>query len=184
MKIPLQITVFENCNNYLVITFVFLITTTLVTRSCDLIWLVRDHVRQVSVTSTVASSTSVSTVTQYVAMANTVLPQLTSQASPKTKPSTTTGMSAPKQKKTTKTTSGRGGTRKRKSDVDPLAPKKPSNAFFWFCQEYRPGLQEHFKGEGMSGQHDLTKILAKLWSETKMEDRKVRQLQACIRTGG
>ena len=182
MKLPLQITVFENCNYYLVITFGFSITITLVTRSCDLIWLVRDHVRQVSVTSTVASSTSVSAVTQYVTMANTVLPQLTSQASPKTKPSTTTGMSAPK-KKTTKT-SGRGGTRKRKSDVDPLAPKKPSNAFFWFCQEYRPGLQEHFKGEGMSGQHDLTKILAKLWSETKMEDRKVHQLQARIRTGG
>lgn len=115
-------------------------------------------------------------------MANTVLPQLMSQASPKTKPSATTGTSAPKQKKTTKTAAGgrakkeSGSTRKRKSDVDPLAPKKPSNAFFWFCQEYRPGLQEHFKGEGMAGQHDLTKILAKLWSETKMEDRKVYTL--------
>lgn len=115
-------------------------------------------------------------------MANTVFPQLISQASPKTKPSATTGTSAPKQKRTTKTTAGgrakreSGSTRKRKSDVDPLAPKKPSNAFFWFCQEYRPGLQEHFKGEGMAGQHDLTKILAKLWSETKMEDRKVYTL--------
>ena len=69
---------------------------------------------------------------------------------------------------------GRGhSTKKRKTDADPNAPKKPSNAFFWFCQEMRPSLQEQCREEGMSGQHDLTKALAKLWSETKTEDKKV-----------
>lgn len=69
---------------------------------------------------------------------------------------------------------GRGhSSKKRRPDADPNAPKKPSNAFFWFCQEMRPSLQEQCREEGMSGQHDLTKALAKLWSETKTEDKKV-----------
>jgi len=68
---------------------------------------------------------------------------------------------------------GRGHSKKRKPDSDPNAPKKPSNAFFWFCQEMRPSLQEQCREEGLSGQHDLTKALAKLWSETKTEDKKV-----------
>ena len=67
--------------------------------------------------------------------------------------------------------------RKKKPDVDPNAPKKPSNAFFWFCQEKRAPLQEQFRGEGMSGQHDLTKALAKLWSETDTEHKKVMLAQ-------
>ena len=66
-----------------------------------------------------------------------------------------------------------GGARRRKADTDPNQPKKPSNAFFWFCQEHRPSLQERFRGEGVQGQHDLTKILAKLWGETAPEDKKV-----------
>ena len=70
---------------------------------------------------------------------------------------------------------GRGhSSRKRKPDADPNAPKKPSNAFFWFCQEMRSSLQEQCRVEGLSGQHDLTKALARLWSETKTEDKKVR----------
>ncbi len=67
-------------------------------------------------------------------------------------------------------------TSRKKKDVDPHAPKKPSNAFFWFCQEHRPGLREQYRGEGVSGQHDLTKVLAKRWSETSTEDKKVRTL--------
>ena len=63
--------------------------------------------------------------------------------------------------------------KKKKADADPNAPKKPSNAFFWFCQEKRASLQEQFRAEGMSGQHDLTKALAKHWSETNSEDKKV-----------
>ncbi len=68
---------------------------------------------------------------------------------------------------------GSGQVRRKKPDADPNAPKKPSNAFFWFCQEKRAPLQEQFRGEGMSGQHDLTKALAKLWSETDTENKKV-----------
>ena len=78
----------------------------------------------------------------------------------------------------TKLSKGQGRTVKRKRpDVDPNAPKKPSNAFFWFCQEKRAFLQEQFRGEGMSGQHDLTKALAKLWSETASEEKKARIIQ-------
>ena len=64
------------------------------------------------------------------------------------------------------------GSRKKK-DVDPNAPKKPSNSFFWFCQEHRPGLQSRFEGRGVAGQHELTKVLAKMWSEIKPDDKKV-----------
>ena len=70
-------------------------------------------------------------------------------------------------------TAQKGSTKKRKGDVDPNAPKKPSNAFFWFCQDKRAALQEQVKVEGLGGQHDLTKALARLWSETKTEDKKV-----------
>lgn len=68
---------------------------------------------------------------------------------------------------------GRGSLRRKRPVADPNAPKKPSNAFFWFCQEKRAPLQEQFRGEGMSGQHDLTKALAKLWGETAAENKKV-----------
>ena len=68
---------------------------------------------------------------------------------------------------------GSGSSKRKKADADPNAPKKPSNAFFWFCQDKRASLQEKFRGEGMSGQHDLTKALAKLWSETGTDDKKV-----------
>lgn len=78
-------------------------------------------------------------------------------------------------KRDTSSTEKGATTKKRKTDIDPNAPKKPSNAFFWFCQDKRATLQEQFRGEGMAGQHDLTKALARLWSETKIEDRKVRQ---------
>lgn len=70
-------------------------------------------------------------------------------------------------------TTSRGSTKRRRGDIDPNAPKKPSNAFFWFCQDKRAALQEQVKVEGLGGQHDLTKALARLWSETKTEDKKV-----------
>ena len=68
---------------------------------------------------------------------------------------------------------GKGGGGRKKKDGHSNAPKKPSNAFFWFCQEHRGSLQDQFRGEGVAGQHDLTKILAKLWSEATPEDKKV-----------
>ena len=70
-------------------------------------------------------------------------------------------------------TAQKGSSKKRRGDVDPNAPKKPSNAFFWFCQDKRAALQEQVKVEGLGGQHDLTKALARLWSETTTEDKRV-----------
>lgn len=75
---------------------------------------------------------------------------------------------------------GSGAAKRKRPDADPNAPKKPSNAFFWFCQEKRAPLQEQFRGEGMSGQHDLTKALARLWSETASEEKKVGGYIYCI----
>ena len=89
---------------------------------------------------------------------------------------TSVSVPAGRGKKWTKRDSGtvqRGSSKKRKGDADPNAPKKPSNAFFWFCQDKRAALQEQVKVEGLGGQHDLTKALARLWSETKTEDKRV-----------
>ena len=75
---------------------------------------------------------------------------------------------------------GAAAAKRRRGDIDPNAPKKPSNAFFWFCQARRAELQEQFKGEGTTGQHDLTKALAKLWGETNAEDKKVSVCQCSL----
>lgn len=93
-----------------------------------------------------------------------------------------------KQKRATKTIpgekqGGRRGSKRRKAGVDPNAPKKPSNAFFWFCQERKPSLQDQFKGRGVAGQHDLTKVLAKLWSEITPEDKKVMPAALLVHHG-
>ena len=87
----------------------------------------------------------------------------TPSSSPATKPS----------KKTPRGTSKSSPASRRKRDSDAGAPKKPSNAFFWFCQEQRGSLEEQFRGEGVAGQHSLTKILAQKWGETTTDDKKV-----------
>lgn len=95
-------------------------------------------------------------------------PVLSPLPTPKCEPSPKPPNSKPKSSKG----KGGGGGRKKRGDGNSNAPKKPSNAFFWFCQEHRGSLQDQFRGEGVAGQHDLTKILAKLWSEATAEDKK------------
>ena len=56
---------------------------------------------------------------------------------------------------------------------DPNAPKKPANAFFWFCQEKRSEVQDRLAREGNVGHHDLTKVLSKMWGELANADKKV-----------
>ena len=34
-------------------------------------------------------------------------------------------------------------------------------------------MEERFRGEGVAGQHTLTKILAQKWGETSADDKKV-----------
>lgn len=87
-----------------------------------------------------------------------------------TAPSSTPPSNKPA-KKTPKSTAR--SSNRRKKDTDSNAPKKPSNAFFWFCQEQRGSLEEQFRGEGVAGQHSLTKILAQKWGETSADDKKV-----------
>ena len=77
-------------------------------------------------------------------------------------------------KKTPKTSTKRSpASSRRKKNANSNAPKKPSNAFFWFCQEQRGSLEEQFRGEGVAGQHSLTKILAQKWGETTAEEKEV-----------
>ena len=90
-------------------------------------------------------------------------PTHTTSSSPVTKPS----------KKTTRGTAKSSPASRRKKDSASGAPKKPSNAFFWFCQEQRGSLEERFRGEGVAGQHSLTKILAQKWGERTTDDKKV-----------
>ena len=56
---------------------------------------------------------------------------------------------------------------------DPNAPKKPANAFFWFCQEKRSEVQDKLAREGNVGHHDLTKVLSRMWGEVPNTDKKV-----------
>ena len=77
------------------------------------------------------------------------------------------GKKAPKGSKSSPASS------RRRKDVDANAPKKPSNAFFWFCQAKRGSLEDQFRGEGMAGQHSLTKLLAQKWGETPSEEKQV-----------
>ncbi len=99
------------------------------------------------------------------------VPERTVFGPPKTKRIKKNVRSMPE--KPLKSTGKGSAVKRRKGDIDPNAPKKPSNAFFWFCQAKRAELQEQFKGEVTTGQHDLTKALARLWGETPADDRKV-----------
>jgi len=96
-----------------------------------------------------------------------------SEKRPTLGPSKTKKVKKTPSEKPAKPARGSGSSKRRKGDSDPNAPKKPSNAFFWFCQAKRADLQEQFKREVSTGQHDLTKALAKLWSETSLVDKKV-----------
>ena len=91
----------------------------------------------------------------------------------------TNSSSSTKTKRTPKGATKSSPASRRKKDQDSSAPKKPSNAFFWFCQEQRGSLEDQFRGEGVAGQHSLTKILAQKWGETPTDDRKVCTCNTC-----
>jgi len=85
---------------------------------------------------------------------------------PKTKPSSETAA-----KKSAASSSGKSD--KPTKEKDPNAPKKPSNAFFWFCQDKRSEVQDMLAREGNAGHHDLAKVLSKMWGEATASDKKV-----------
>ena len=80
-----------------------------------------------------------------------------------------------KSKSTGETTSKKSSNKTDKvpKERDPNAPKKPANAFFWFCQEKRSEVQDKLAREGNVGHHDLTKVLSKMWGEVPNTDKKV-----------
>lgn len=70
--------------------------------------------------------------------------------------------------------SGRGAASSSgKVERDPNAPKKPSNAFFMFCQSHRTSIQVECLQSEMTGHHDLTKLMAKKWKELPADEKKV-----------
>ncbi|KAF9981287.1 hypothetical protein BGZ65_004115, partial [Modicella reniformis] len=67
----------------------------------------------------------------------------------------------------------RGATKKRRKD--PLAPKRPSNAFFIFSQQHRQQAREE-KKEG--NQSELTKFLGQQWKSMTLTEKKRYSLLA------
>ena len=65
------------------------------------------------------------------------------------------------------------GSSKAEKERDPNAPKKPSNAFFMFCQQQRTAIDQK---ESTVGHQELTKTLAKEWKNLVPEEKKVREL--------
>ncbi|KAF9896696.1 hypothetical protein BX616_006937, partial [Lobosporangium transversale] len=68
---------------------------------------------------------------------------------------------------TTGTAAGKRATKKRRKD--PLAPKRPSNAFFIFSQQHRQQAREE-KKEG--NQSELTKFLGQQWKSMPSTEKK------------
>ena len=66
-------------------------------------------------------------------------------------------------------------TSRKKADTDPAAPRKPQNAFLRFFQEHKAEYANQAEGEGLARHHEVTKALARVWGETKPEDKKVRR---------
>jgi len=71
-------------------------------------------------------------------------------------------------------------TEKVTKERDPNAPKKPANAFFWFCQEKRGEVQDKLAREGNVGHHDLAKVLSKMWGDVPNADKKVSSTYSFI----
>jgi len=66
--------------------------------------------------------------------------------------------------------------RKKQKVVDPLAPKKPANAFFRFCQLQRKNMNSQInqiKSEDSSNS-DITKILSNQWKQLPKEEKQVK----------
>ncbi|ORX53782.1 hypothetical protein BCR36DRAFT_403452 [Piromyces finnis] len=62
--------------------------------------------------------------------------------------------------------------KKKQKNIDPLAPKKPANAFFRFCQLQRKDLKSQIKNEDSSNS-DITKILSNKWKELPQEKKQI-----------
>jgi len=65
---------------------------------------------------------------------------------------------------------------RKKQKVDPLAPKKPANAFFRFCQHQRKDMNSQInqiKSEDSSNS-DITKILSNQWKQLPQEEKQVK----------
>ncbi|XP_002738666.1 uncharacterized protein LOC100369681 [Saccoglossus kowalevskii] len=62
---------------------------------------------------------------------------------------------------------------KTEKEKDPNAPKRPANAFFMFCQQERPRLQEEYYKERKEeiSHLEMTKVLSKKWSDLSGDDK-------------
>jgi len=114
---------------------------------------------------------AISAIAQHSSTVTAALSQPASQGNPKSKQpgtsATGTSAHAPKQKRTTKAAAVSGGGKpkkgstegsRKKSDADPLAPKKPSNSFFWStglgCRNISRGTAWSHQGPGQTLEWD------------------------------
>ncbi|XP_046545896.1 non-histone protein 10-like [Haliotis rubra] len=74
-------------------------------------------------------------------------------------------------------TNKKGKKIKQEKEKDPLAPKKPVNAFMLFRQQRRAGIQEEYFKEHRDAisAHELTRRLALEWENMAAEQKKVYQ---------
>lgn len=66
-------------------------------------------------------------------------------------------------------------TKKVKVEKGFTPPKKPTNAFLMFCDQYRQAIQEEYRREHreLIPHHELTKRLAMRWNSLASDDKKV-----------
>ena len=67
---------------------------------------------------------------------------------------------------------GPGSSTAKKTERDPNLPRRPANAFFRFCQQYRHAVHQEHGEELQQGNHELTKILAQRWNELASNEKK------------
>ena len=68
-----------------------------------------------------------------------------------------------------------GAKKKMKPQKNPYAPKKPKSSYFYFCDQYRPGLIENFKKKNPDKKvaiADIAKTLGAKWKKLSDSGKK------------
>ncbi len=69
-----------------------------------------------------------------------------------------------------------GGKEKKPKKVkDPMAPKKPSGAYMWFCKDMRDDIKKEHPERGVT---DIGRRLGELWKSTSDEEKKKYYIMA------
>lgn len=61
-------------------------------------------------------------------------------------------------------------TSNKRPNRDPSLPKRPHNAFFYFCQERRPGMQKEFPN---MNKKEIAAMLSQKWNEVSHPEKEI-----------